>query len=68
MTEALEAVKLYCLNEIKVNRVSGGCAVDNIASKKVMEKCNFDYEGTLRSYIKLSDGYHDMLVYSMINN
>lgn len=68
MTEALEAVKNYCLNEIKVNRIFGGCEINNIASKKVMEKCSFIYEGTLRSHLKLKDGYHDMCVYSIVRD
>lgn len=68
MTEALEAVKNYCLNEIKVNRIFGGCEINNIASKKVMRKCNFIYEGTLKNHLKLRDGYHDMSIYSIINN
>ncbi|MBR5369978.1 MAG: GNAT family N-acetyltransferase [Bacilli bacterium] len=68
MTEALEAVKEYCLNKIETNRISGGCEINNIASKKVMEKCNFKYEGTLRNHLKLRDGYHDMCMYSFIRN
>ena len=66
MTEALNAVKEYCLKEIKVNRIFGGCEINNVASKKVMEKCSFVYEGTLRNHLKLSDGYHDMCVYSIV--
>ena len=68
MTEALEAVKNYCLNEVKVNRIFGGCEINNLASKRVMEKCSFIYEGTLRNYLKLKDGYHDMHLYSIIND
>ena len=66
MTEALKEVKNYCLNKIKVNRIFGGCEIGNIASKKVMEKCSFIYEGTLKKYLKLCDGYHDMLLYSIV--
>lgn len=68
MTEALEAVKNYCLNEVSVNRIFGGCEINNLASKRVMEKCSFIYEGTLRNYLKLKDGYHDMHLYSIIND
>ena len=68
MTEALMVVKDYCFNELKVNRLFGGCEINNIASKKVMEKCSFVYEGTLRNYLKLRDGYHDMYLYSFIRN
>lgn len=68
MTETLNVVKDYCLDELKVNRLYGGCEVNNIASKRVMEKCSFVYEGTLRNYLKLRDGYHDMHLYSIIRN
>ncbi len=66
MTEALEIVKDFCLNKLKIQRFQEGCCIENIASKKVMEKCKMEYEGTLRKYIKLKDGYHDMCIYSII--
>ena len=66
MTEALNAVKEFAVNELKVNRFFGGCEVNNTASKRVMEKCGLKYEGTLRSHLRLRDGYHDMMVYSFI--
>ncbi len=68
MTEALKTVKDYCFNELNVNRLYGGCEINNVASKRVMEKCSFVYEGTLRNYLKLRDGYHDMHLYSIIRN
>lgn len=68
MTEALEAVKHYCLNKLNANRIYGGCEINNIASKRVMEKCNFKFEGTLRNYLKLQDGYHDLHIYSFIKD
>lgn len=64
MTEALMAVKTFSFDKIKVNRFEGGCAVENIASRKVMEKCGLVLEGTMKSYIKLADGYHDMLMFA----
>ena len=68
MTEALGLIKDYALNELNVNRLCGGCEINNIGSKRVMEKCGFKYEGTLRNYLKLRDGYHDMYLYSIIRN
>lgn len=67
MTEALNLVKAYCLKELKVNRFQGGCCIENIASKRVMEKCGMECEGILKKYIILNDGYHDMYMYSIIN-
>lgn len=68
MTEALNLVKEYCLNELRVNRFQGGCCIENLASKRVMEKCGLECEGILRNYIILCDGYHDMYMFSVINN
>ena len=68
MTEALEAVRDYCLNEMEANRIFGGCEINNIASKRVMEKCRFVCEGIIRDHLKLKDGYHDMYMFSFIRN
>ena len=67
MTEALQAVKEFAVNELQVNRFFGGCEINNIASQRVMEKCGLKFEGVLRNYLKLKDGYHDLQVYSFIN-
>lgn len=65
MTEALNEIKNFCLNELGVNRFQGGCCVENGASKRVMEKCQMECEGILKKYIKLKDGYHDMYMFSI---
>lgn len=68
MTEALEVVKNFAFDKMKVHRFEGGCVVTNIASKRVMEKCGLIQEGILKDYVKLSDGYHDMYMFAVINN
>lgn len=68
MTEALNVVKDFCINDVKVNRIYGGCEINNKGSRRVMEKCSFVYEGTLRNHLKLRDGYHDMLLFSFIRD
>ena len=64
MTEALNCVTDFAFSQLKANRVQGGCSVKNLASKRVMEKCGFEFEGTLKQYLKLRDGYHDMHMFS----
>lgn len=65
MTEALDCIINFAINKIKVQRIQGGCATQNIASKKVMQKCNMNFEGTLKGYLKLSDGFHDMHMFAL---
>lgn len=66
MTEALKEVKWFAFEVMNVNRFQGGCVVENIKSKRVMEKCDMECEGILKSYIKLKDGYHDMYMFSNV--
>ena len=30
-----------------------------------MQKCNMHFEGTLKDYLHLADGYHDMHMFSV---
>ena len=65
MTEALNCIINFAIKKIKVERIQGGCATKNIASKKVMQKCNMNFEGTLKNYLRLSDGNHDMFMFAL---
>ncbi len=59
-TEAANAFIPYMLDKMKLDRIIGICLSDNIASKKVMEKCGFvhefegvgDYQGEKKSIAK----------------
>ena len=68
MTEALKRIIKFCFEEMKINRFESCCVIENIASRRVMEKCNMKEEGIRRKYVKLNDGYHDMYMYSIIKN
>ena len=59
MSEALERIKNFCFNELDVKYFTGGCIASNIASKRVMEKCN------LKNQVKLIDGNHDLIMFCL---
>ncbi len=67
MTEALGAVRDFAVSELQVRLFFGGCAVENAASKHVMEKCGLHHEGTIPDGLTLKDGRHDMDVYSFVS-
>ena len=66
MTEALNTVKAFAVGELDAVRFFGGCAENNIASGRVMEKCGLKPEGIIKNGLLLKDGYHDMTVYSYV--
>ena len=68
MSEALNCIIDFALNRMDVNRIQGGCCIENKASKRVMEKCNMHHEGILKSYLKLKDGFHDLHMFSLVKD
>lgn len=67
-TDAVNAVKVYAFSVLEAHRFEGGCATKNLASKRVLEKSGLTEEGTLKDYLKLPDGYHDMIMFAEINS
>ena len=65
MTESLSAVINYALHQLKLKNLLGGCATNNIASRKVMEKCGMKYTHTVNNFLHLADGNYDMLMFKI---
>lgn len=66
MSEAVKEVIRYLFEEKKYDIVSCYHYPFNTRSKRVIEKCGFKYEGTLRSASKIYDGtIHDDVCYSI---
>lgn len=56
MTEAVQAVLSYGFEQKRLAMVSAYAYPWNISSRRVLEKCGFQYEGTLKLAAKLYDG------------
>lgn len=62
MTEAVERVLEYAFTDLALEVVAVCHYPDNVQSRRVIEKCGFTYEGTLRGYSKNGQ---DSVRYSM---
>ena len=56
MTEAAKAVLRYGFQELGLGLISVRHSSYNQRSRRVIEKCGFHYEGTMRQYSRLYDG------------
>lgn len=66
MTEAVEAVLVYGFDLLNLSIITATCYPDNPASAKVLEKCGFVYEGTLRqAQIRFDGKVQDFCCYSV---
>jgi RimJ/RimL family protein N-acetyltransferase len=66
MTEAAAAVVEFAFGEIGLHRLELQAAPENRASLRVAEKLGFRKGGVLRDGCKGSEGWHDVLVFDLL--
>ena len=67
-TEATKAVIRYGFDKINLHKVQICTKTINKPSKRVIEKCGFTYEGTLRDYFYMNGEYVGRLYFSILRN
>lgn len=67
-TEAVRAVIAYGFEQVHFHKVQVCHVTANEASRGVILKCGFTYEGTLRDYFYGNGAYSDRLYYSILES
>lgn len=65
-TEALNRIIDFGFDECKLHRIQAGCAVENLASIRVLEKVGMIKEGRGRQILPLKSGWSDNFEYSIL--
>ena len=63
--EAMTRVLRYGLDELGLARLSARFHAGNAASKKLLERLGFSYEGTLRGYVLREGARRDCVLYGL---
>lgn len=66
MTEAVKAVIKFGFEKMELHKIQISTKEVNAPSRRVIEKCGFTYEGTLRDYFYMDGEYLDRLYFSML--
>ena len=66
-TEALTKLIDFGFNELKLHRIEAGCAVENIASSKVLEKVGMTKEGIKRKKLPIRGEWKDNYFYAILD-
>jgi ribosomal-protein-alanine N-acetyltransferase len=66
-TEAVNRVLDFGFNDLNLHRIKAGCAVQNIASIKVLEKVGMIREGRGRQLLPLKSGWSDNFHYAVLD-
>jgi ribosomal-protein-serine acetyltransferase len=68
VTRVSERFLLLAFDELRLHRVELHAAVDNARSRAVAERLGMRQEGVLRDAERVHDGYHDLVVYAILED
>jgi [ribosomal protein S5]-alanine N-acetyltransferase len=66
-TEALNGLLDFGFNKLALHRIHAGCAVDNVGSIRVLEKCGMQLEGRMRQILPLKNGWSDNFEFGILD-
>ncbi|MDO5620073.1 MAG: GNAT family N-acetyltransferase [Paracoccus sp. (in: a-proteobacteria)] len=64
MREALEAVVYHGFQVMDLSRIEAACLPENAASRGVLEKLGFKYEGVAQSYLQINGRWRNHVLYA----
>ncbi len=64
MREAIDAVTHYAFTALDLSRVEAACLPENEASRGVLEKSGFKYEGVAQSYLQINGRWRNHVLYA----
>ena len=68
MKESIGAVVHYAFHSLDLSRLEAACLPENIASRTVLEKSNFKYEGVAQSYLQINGRWRNHVLYSCLRS
>lgn len=64
MLETVSAVVDYAFKKLDLSRIEAGCLPENTASRALLEKAGFKYEGVAQSYLQIAGRWRNHVLYS----
>ncbi len=66
MREAILGVVHYSFTKLDLSRIEAACLPENAASRGVLEKTGFKYEGVAQSYLQINGRWRNHVLYSAL--
>ncbi|PJF10423.1 GNAT family N-acetyltransferase [Pseudorhodobacter sp. MZDSW-24AT] len=66
MREAIQAVVHHAFAALDLSRVEAACLPENVASRGVLEKTGFKYEGVAQSYLQINGRWRNHVLYAAL--
>ncbi len=66
MTEALAALRTFAFRELDISRLEAACLPENLASRRLLERCQFKYEGVAQAYLQIAGRWRNHVLYAAL--
>lgn len=66
MREALQALVHHAFTSLDLSRIEAACLPENAASRGVLEKTGFKYEGVAQSYLQINGRWRNHVLYAAL--
>ncbi|MCL3880893.1 GNAT family protein [Marivita sp. GX14005] len=68
MCEAIEAVVHHAFDRLDLSRIEAACLPENAASRGLLEKTGFKYEGVAQSYLQIDGRWRTHVLYASLRS
>lgn len=68
MREAIDAVVHYAFSRLDLSRIEAACLPENAASRGLLEKSGFKYEGVAQSYLQIDGRWRTHVLYASLRS
>jgi ribosomal-protein-alanine N-acetyltransferase len=68
MREAVTALVHHAFTALDLSRLESACLPENAASRGVLEKCGFKYEGVAQSYLQINGRWRNHVLYANLRH
>ena len=68
MREAIRAVSHHAFTVLDLSRIEAACLPENVASRGVLEKSGFKYEGVAQSYLQINGRWRNHVLYANLRS
>ena len=68
MREAIQAVVHHAFAQLDLSRIEAACLPENLASRGVLERSGFKYEGVAQSYLQINGRWRNHVLYSNLRH
>ncbi|RVT82800.1 N-acetyltransferase [Rhodobacteraceae bacterium CCMM004] len=68
MSEAIGAVVNYAFTVLDLSRIEAACLAENAASRAVLERAGYKYEGVAQSYLQIAGRWRNHVLYANLRH